>query len=51
MKCYSCNNVLALAVPDKLVEFYVSEPSFREWCDGSLWAAEIAELLREIQIA
>lgn len=47
----AATDVLALAVPDKLlVEFYVSEPSFRKWCDGNLWAAEIAELLREIQI-
>ena len=33
-----------------IVEFYRSETSFREWCDSNLWAAEIAELLREIQV-
>lgn len=38
--------VVALAVPDCLiVEFYKNESSFKTWCNQTLWAAELAEIL------
>ena len=41
---------IAVAVPDNLiVELYKSEPKFRDWCDNSIWPAELAELLVILQ--
>jgi subfamily B ATP-binding cassette protein HlyB/CyaB len=38
--------VRASAIPDALVlELYASEPSFRTWCDSTLFPAELAALL------
>lgn len=41
-------SIVAAAVPDKLiVDLYLSEPSFRNWCNKNLWPAELADLLRK----
>ncbi len=42
--------LVALAVPDSLiVELYRSETEFRNWCNQSLWPAELAALLENYQ--
>ena len=43
--------VLALSVPDQLiVELYQSDNYFREWCETTIWPAELASILERNQI-
>ena len=51
-----CENVsaatetIAACIPDaEIVRLYQEEPSFRSWCDGHLWPAELAHLLMILQ--
>ena len=38
--------VIVVAVPDELiVELYRTEPSFKTWCNQTIWPAEVAELI------
>jgi ATP-binding cassette subfamily B protein len=42
--------VVAAALSDQqVVSLYGSEPSFRQWCDTTLWPAEVAALLNLLQ--
>jgi ATP-binding cassette subfamily B protein len=46
----AAEEVVVAAIPDQLiVELYGSEPSFRSWCDQSLWPSEVAALLELLQ--
>lgn len=46
----AAQEVVVAAISDQLiVELYGSEPSFRSWCDQSLWPSEVAALLELLQ--
>ena len=40
--------VTALAIPDELiVNFYENEPAFRNWCNQTIWPAELVSIVEE----
>lgn len=42
--------LVAAAIPDaQVLELLQREPSFRAWCHGQLWAAELARLVSKLQ--
>ena len=46
----AATDLIAASIPDQLiVELYGSEPSFRRWCDQTLWPSEVAALLQRLQ--
>jgi ATP-binding cassette subfamily B protein len=46
----AAQEVVVAALPDQLVvDLYGSEPSFRLWCDQTLWPSEVAALLELLQ--
>lgn len=41
-------NLLAAAIPDQLiVDLYLSEKSFRSWCNQNIWPSEIIALIKK----
>ena len=47
-KITASTEVIALAVPDSIiVDLYQSENNFREWCDRTIWPAELITILEE----
>ena len=48
-KITASTEVVALAVPDELIlELYKSEKSFKNWCEKTVWPAEILAILERI---